>query len=99
MINALSSTKTCTSNEQGTGKAICKCDEVLQRLKSTDRHAVRNVLKRRQSILQGFASTQGETQSTTPFDDNVASLLSTNEVASITSTQKQTKRPMTKGEM
>lgn len=69
-------------------KAILQCDEILQRWMSTNRHATRNVLKRRQSILQGSTSTQGETQSTTPLDDNVTSLPGTIEVASMTSTQK-----------
>lgn len=68
-------------------------------IKSTDRYAIRNVLQRHQSILQGFACIQRETQPTTPFGDNVASLSGLHEVAKITSTQEQTKRPMTKEEM
>lgn len=49
--------------------------------------------------MQGFASIQGETPPTTPFDGNVASILGTHEAASVTSTQEQTKRPMTKGDI
>ena len=52
----LSSTKTRTSNEQGTGKVVPQCDEILHRLRSTNMHATRNAQKHRQFVLQGSTS-------------------------------------------
>lgn len=45
--------KTCTSNEDN---ATLQCNEVLEQLKCTDGHAIRNVLKRRQSIIDSCLS-------------------------------------------
>ena len=47
-LRALKEIKTCTSNED---KATLQCNEVLEQLKCTDGYAIRNVLKRRQSII------------------------------------------------
>ena len=43
--------KTGTSNEEGSDRAILQADDVLTRLRNTDSHATRNILRLRQSIL------------------------------------------------
>ena len=48
---ALKEIKTSTSNEDNSNKATLQCDEVLEQSQCTDGHAARNVLKRRQSII------------------------------------------------
>ena len=41
-----------TSNEEGFEKAVLQLDDVLTRLRSTDSHATRNILKLRQTMLE-----------------------------------------------
>ena len=43
--------KTGTSNEKGSNRAILQADDVLTRLRNTDSHATRNILRLRQSML------------------------------------------------
>ena len=43
--------KTRTSNDEGSNRAILQADDVLTRLRNTDSHATRNILRLRQSML------------------------------------------------
>ena len=60
--------KTGTSNDDNSNKATLQCDEVLEQLKCTDGHAARNVLKRRQSIIDRCSPTtsSGDLECLTP---------------------------------
>jgi hypothetical protein len=42
-----------TSNQEGSKKATLQWDQVLECLKATNGHAIRNVLKRHQSLIDG----------------------------------------------
>ena len=48
--------KTGTSNEEGFEKAVLQPDDVLTRLKGTDSHATRNILKLRQTMVDHSSS-------------------------------------------
>jgi hypothetical protein len=60
--------KTGTSNDDNSNKATLQCDEVLEQLKCTDGHAARNVLKRRQSIIDRCSpnTSSGDLECLTP---------------------------------
>jgi hypothetical protein len=49
--DTLKELKTKTSNEERLEREILQLDEMLQHLKVTNGHATRNVLKRRQSLI------------------------------------------------
>jgi hypothetical protein len=57
--------KTRTSNEEGLERATLQCDEMLQHLKVTNGHAIRNVLKRLQSLIDGALMSTTSTPSLT----------------------------------
>ena len=48
--------KTGTSNEEGSEKAVLQVDDVLTRLRGTDSHATRNILKIRQTTVDQSSS-------------------------------------------
>jgi hypothetical protein len=50
--------KTRTSNEDDFGKVALHCDDVLEKLKTTYGHTSRNVLKKRQSFIDGVGLTR-----------------------------------------
>jgi hypothetical protein len=54
---------TRTSNEEGSERATLQCDEVLKRLRATNGHATKNVLKRCQSLLDGSLGSTPSTPS------------------------------------
>jgi hypothetical protein len=41
------------SNQEGSKKSTLQCDQVLERLKATNGHATRNVLKRSEILING----------------------------------------------
>jgi hypothetical protein len=43
--------KTRASNEKGLKKTTLQCDQVLERLKATNGHATRNVLRKHQNLI------------------------------------------------
>jgi hypothetical protein len=51
--DTLKELKTITNNEEGSKRATLQCDEVLECLKAIDGHAIKNILKRHQSLLHG----------------------------------------------
>jgi hypothetical protein len=59
MLNEL---KTRTLNEERLERETLQCHEMLQHLKVTNGHATRNVLKRRQSLIDGVAMSTTSTQ-------------------------------------
>jgi hypothetical protein len=50
--------KTRTSNEDDSDKVALHCDDVLEKLKTTYGHTSRNVLKKRQSFIDGVGLTR-----------------------------------------
>ena len=69
LCETLKELKTGTSNEEGSEKAVLQADDVLTRLRGTDSHATRNILKIRQtmvgqSLLGGNLPTLGQDSST-----------------------------------
>jgi hypothetical protein len=65
--------KTDTSNEDNSTKVTLQCDDVLEQLKCTDRHAAWNVLKRRQSIIDHCSpnASSGDFECLTPVSPGV----------------------------
>jgi hypothetical protein len=49
--------KTRTSNEDDFNKIALHCDDVLEKLKTTDGHTSRNVLKKQRSFIDGVGLT------------------------------------------
>jgi hypothetical protein len=49
--------KTRTSNEDDSDKVALHCDDVLEKLKTTYGHTSRNILKKRQSFIDGVGLT------------------------------------------
>ncbi len=49
--------KTRTSNEDDSGKVVHHCDDVLEKLKTTDGHTSKNVWKKQQSFIDGVGLT------------------------------------------
>ncbi len=58
MWETLKELKTRTSNEDDFGKVALHCDDVLEKLKTTYGHTSRNVLKKRQSFIDGVGLTR-----------------------------------------
>ncbi len=50
-MDILNELKTRTSNQEGLKKATLQCDQTLKCLKATNGDVIRNVLKRRQSLI------------------------------------------------
>ena len=48
--------KTGTSNEEGSEKAVLQAEDVLTRLRGTDSHATRNILKIQQAMVDQSSS-------------------------------------------
>ncbi len=57
MCETLKELKTRTSNEDDYDKVALHCDDVLEKLKTTYGHTSRNVLKKRQSFIDGVGLT------------------------------------------
>lgn len=74
--DTLKDLKTGTSNNDGAETVVLQSEEVLMRLKSTDGHATRNVLKRRQSLIEGMV-----VSSSTSTPQSTSSPMSTSTVA------------------
>jgi hypothetical protein len=62
--DTLNEAKTRNLNEEGLERETLQCDEMLQHLKITNGHATKNVLKRRQSLIDGASMS---TTSTPPL--------------------------------
>ncbi len=58
MWETLKELKTRTSNEDDSDKVALHCDDVLEKLKTTYGHTSRNVLKKRQSFIDGVGLTR-----------------------------------------
>jgi hypothetical protein len=56
--------KTGTSNEEGSDRAVLQADDVLTRLRNTDSHATRNILRLRQNMLEQASSGGGNSPTT-----------------------------------
>lgn len=56
--------KTGTSNEEGSDRAVLQADDVLTRLRNTDSHATRNILRVRQNMLEQASSGGGNSPTT-----------------------------------
>jgi hypothetical protein len=78
---------TGTSNAKNSKKAARQSDETLKRLKLTDGHASRNMLRLRQNLVQGNEEVNSEassTQASVPAEESEATLPSASNIPNST---------------